>query len=90
MFWTCHILGGHGNQLMYGPPGPGGHFKLLFGISNDKICRILSLDNDLRHLILQTETSRPICYRGFPLETFSCKENVRVWVKLIHFLVGFG
>ena len=35
--------GGHGNQLMYGPPRAGGvTLSFCFGISNDKILRFVA------------------------------------------------
>ena len=50
-------------------------------------CSILLLDNDLGHLTMQTETRM---LQTFSIGGVSCKENHKVQVKYIHFLVGFG
>ena len=76
-------------SCMYGPPGRGVTLGFRFGIPGDKILQFVAsfhLDNDLGHLITQTE-SRMLW--TFSVRDISCKQNVKV-LKLIHFLVRFG
>ena len=47
---------------------------------------MLSLDNDLGHFIMQ---QNHVCFRRFSVRDISCKQNVKVQVKLIYFLIGF-
>ena len=45
---------------------------------------MISLDNDLGHFIMQ---QNHVCFRRFSVRDISCKQNVKVEVKFIYFLI---
>ena len=70
------------------PPGRGGHFMLPFlhlSCLNVPVCCILSLANDIGHLITNTEIH---AVYTFSVRGISCKKNVTFQVKLIPFFAG--
>ena len=79
---------GHGNQLMYEPPGRGVNLGFRFGISVDKILQFVAF-----HWVTILNTSHKqnhVCFGRFSIRDISCKQNVKVQVKLIHFHAGLN
>ena len=82
--------GGHDNQLMYGPPWPGGGVTLsfCFGIFNDKILEFVASFHQIT--ILDILSPNRITYALDVFPYISCEQNVKVEGKLIYFLRPIG
>ena len=81
--------GGHDNQLMYGPPGPGGvTLSFCFGIFNDKILEFVASFHQITILDILSRNRITYALDVFPY--ISCKQNVKVEGKLIYFLRPIG